>query len=130
LLFLFLPLLWPGYYQYQFNVWIVPLAFLGVGFILFKLDIMGAGDSKYLFSLFLLIPQNLHEELLIRLLFITVCVGGSLLGWKMLTRWQEFKHALITRGARMRTLIGGKFTYAPVILGAWVWFLLQIGIRH
>lgn len=128
LLFIALPFLWPNLYQFQLTVWVVPLAFLLVGFVLFKLDIMGAGDSKYLFSLFLLIPQSLHEELLIRLLFITVIVGSCLLSWKLLRRWGQFKHALFSREQSLRSFIGGKFTYAPVILAAWIWFVLQIGM--
>ncbi len=130
LLFILLPFLWPESYQHQLNVWFVPLAFLFVGFILFKMDIMGAGDSKYLFSLFLLIPQFLHEDLLTYLLIVTVSVGGTLLAWKMIRKWDEFKAALVLKEGRLRRLVGGKFTYAPVILAAWLWFLIETGIRQ
>ena len=128
-LFIVLPFLWPEAYRHHFEVWVVPLAFLAVGFVLFKLDVMGAGDSKYLFSLFLLVPQSLHEELLMKLLEITVVVGGSLLTWRLITRWEEFKILIMTRVGSLKKFLGGKFTYAPVIFVAWLWFLYQVGIR-
>lgn len=128
-LFSALPFLWPSVYRHHLDVWFVPLAFLAVGFVLFKLDIMGAGDSKYLFSLFLLVPQSLHEELLMRLLEITVIVGSVLLSWRLFTRWDELKLLIMTRVGSFKELLGGKFTYAPVIFIAWLWFLYQVGIK-
>lgn len=126
---LLLPWVMPEIYHYHFELWVVPLAFLVVGFVLFKLDIMGAGDSKYLFSLFLLIPQTLHENFLLKLLTITVFVGASLLAWKISTRWNEFKLMLMTRVGSLKNFLGGKFTYGPVMMVAWLWFYLEIKFK-
>lgn len=128
LFFIVLPFIWPSTYQHHLEVWFVPLAFLVVGFVLFKLDVMGAGDSKYLFSLFLLVPQPHHEELLMCLLMVTVIVGGTLLLWRVITRWQEFYRLIITRVGSLKDFLGGKFTYGPVIFAAWVWFLYEVGL--
>lgn len=123
---LLLPWVMPEIYHYHLELWVVPLAFLIVGFVLFKLDIMGAGDSKYLFSLFLLIPQSFHENFLLKLLSVTVFVGASLLVWRICTRWSEFKLIIITRIGSLKTFLGGKFTYGPVMMVAWLWFYVEI----
>lgn len=128
-LYFALPLIVPEQYSYRIETWFVPLAFVFVGFILFKLDIMGAGDSKYLFSLFLIIPQALHENLLIKLLSVTVVVGAILLTWRIISQWKKFKIIILTRVNTLKSFLGGKFTYAPVILAAWFWFVTEVGVQ-
>src|SRR5690606_33113567 len=123
LLALLLPFIIPEIYQHHWELWLVPLAFIGVGFILFRLNIMGAGDSKYLFALFLLLPQKLHENFLLKLLAVTVFVGAILLGFRIMTKWSEIKLWFYTRSGSLREIFGEKFTYGPVILVAWIWFI-------
>tara|TARA_R110000868_G_scaffold109461_1_gene297628 strand:+ start:2797 stop:3294 length:498 start_codon:yes stop_codon:yes gene_type:complete len=128
-LYLFLPLIFENLYAYEFKTWFVPIAILAVGFALFKLDIMGAGDSKYLFSLFLLIPEPLHELLLIKLCALTIIVGAALLSYRVVSQWERFKVVVFARAGSLKSFLGGKFTYAPVILAAWLWFLIEAGLR-
>ena len=128
-LYLFLPFIFENLYAYEFRTWFVPISILAVGFALFKLDIMGAGDSKYLFSLFLLVPEPLHELLLIKLCALTIMVGGILLSYRVVSQWERFKVVVFARVGSLKNFLGGKFTYAPVILAAWLWFLIEAGLR-
>jgi len=69
--------LFPKYYHFSISTLAWPLGFFLAGFILFILKIMGGGDSKYLASFYLLVPENLHEEAFMSLAIATLMVGGS-----------------------------------------------------
>lgn len=121
--FCVLSLIFPEIYQWSVHALLFPLAFLSVGFILFILNIMGGGDSKYLSSLYLLIPMGLQETALVYLLYTTVIVGSSLLLFSGLKNF-DYIVLLSKTGdiSGIKRIFGKKFTYAPVIFIAWMWF--------
>lgn len=121
--FLILTFVFPDTYKWTVQILIFPLAFLFVGFILFWMNIMGGGDSKYLSSLYLLIPVDFQEATLFYLLYATILVGSTLLLFNFLknldTIWLHLRMGDILG---IKKIFGHKFTYAPVIFIAWMWF--------
>lgn len=99
----------------------IPLGFIVIGFVLFLLNIMGAGDSKYLASLFLLTSQTQQFELLQTLLVVTMVMGGLLLLVKVLKHWKTLKAYFVSGFfSGMKAIIRSKFSYAPAICLAWI----------
>jgi prepilin peptidase CpaA len=118
-LYLFAPL----FYQWSWQVLILPISMLVGGFLLFLLNIMGAGDSKYLATLFLLIPQELHLAFLEKLAISTAGVALVLLAVKLVRRFSEIKAYLVSHHWEgLIKIIKSRFSYAPVMLLAWVIF--------
>lgn len=112
----------PELYQFKLETFAFSAAFLAVGFVLFLLKIMGGGDSKYLFSLFLLVPLNLHEKVFYYLLLSTVIIGGFLLIQNTLKNIKPLWEAILDGNTRrVKSFFGTKFSYAPVILVTWIW---------
>lgn len=128
-LYLLCPLILPELYSYQLSTWFIPVLFIIVGFVLFKLNIMGAGDSKYLFSLFLLIPPQHHDLMLLVLLQLTCGVGVIMLSWRIISKWEEFKLIFVSGVGSFKSIMGSRFTYAPVIMLSWFWFLYEVGVQ-
>jgi prepilin peptidase CpaA len=121
--FCLLTIVYPKLYVWSFSVMLFPVAFLLVGFTLFALNIMGGGDSKYLSSLYLLIPLEFQDIVFLYLLYTTVIVGSSLLLFNALKNFDKI--VLLVRIGDVkgiRKIFGKKFTYAPVIFIAWMWF--------
>lgn len=113
----FLYLLFPSTYQWDWMVLLFPLGFIFFGFILFLMGIMGAGDSKYLASLFLLVPHREHLPLAEMLLSVTLIVGSLLLLRTVLKKSTEVRAYLVSHHWRgLLSLIKSRFSYAPVIL--------------
>lgn len=121
--FLVLTWLFPDLYRWSLQLFVIPLAFLVVGFMLFLMNIMGGGDSKYLSALYLLIPLELQETTFIYLLYSTILVGSTLLLFNTLKNLDYiivlYKMRDITN---IKRIYGQRFTYAPVIFIAWMWF--------
>ena len=123
LFFCLLTFVFPGVYIWSIQVFIFPLAFLFVGFGLFMLHIMGGGDSKYLSSLYLLVPLQFQETTFVYLLYATILVGSTLLLFNILKNFDIIIIHLRMRDiAGIKKIFGKKFTYAPVIFIAWMWF--------
>ena len=128
-------LLFQDVYHISIQGLIYSISFLVVGFVLFLLRIMGAGDSKYLASLFLLIPRNLQYNFFEILLYTTFCVG---LGMIIVNSWmnrQQVMIALSTKNYSMlKSIYGTRFTYAPLILLSWIWMgwdvMMLVGPNH
>jgi prepilin peptidase CpaA len=123
-LILFLLLLWalPQHYPLQWRVGLYPGLLLGIGFVLYLLKIMGAGDVKYLFGFFLLIPISLQAPALERLAYSTILVGGFLLAFKIVPNIKIFYRALLTRQwLAIKELLRGKNVFAPIVLLSWFW---------
>ena len=121
--FCLLSYIFPDLYLWQPKMFIYPLAFLFVGFGLFILKIMGGGDSKYLSSLYLLVPINFHESVFIYLLYTTVIVGSSLLVFNLIKNFDRIVLMAKTHDVvGIKRIFGKKFTYAPVIFISWMWF--------
>ncbi len=122
-LFLYLVLLFffPTHYAFNLETFLFPIGIFGAGFLLFILKIMGGGDSKYLASLFLLIPVRFQEEAFISLSVVTVIVGLSVFITNILKNWdfivQAFKDGNVLQ---IKKIFGKKFAFAPVILISWI----------
>lgn len=124
-IFVFLSLMWifPQVYLFKWQILIFPIAFIFVGFILFLMKIMGGGDSKYLSSMFLLIPIEVQDTAFIYLLYTTVIVGSTLIIFNLLKNFDRICLMAKTYDINgIKKLFGKKFTYAPVIFIAWMWF--------
>jgi prepilin peptidase CpaA len=119
--------LFPEMYHLKFQVLLFPAGLILGGFFLFLLGIMGAGDSKYLASLFLIIPLEYHLPFFEMLVLGTLCVGGILLSWKVLRNGRLLRAYVWSRHWQaVQDLVKSHFSYAPVILLAWVF----IGLRE
>ena len=91
--------------------------------MLFVLNIMGGGDSKYLSSLYLLVPLDFQESTFHYLLYATILVGSTLLLFNLLKNFDIIVVYSRTKDiAGIKRIFGKKFTYAPVIFIAWMWF--------
>jgi len=103
------------------------IVFFVVGFVLFALRIMGGGDSKFLVSLFLIIPYSIQEKAFIHLLFSTMIIGSFLL-LVNLSKHVDVILDVFKNGnlRRLKMIFGSKFPFAPVILISWIWLGLQI----
>ena len=107
----------------EFFRFIYPLAFLGVGFLFFQLNIMGGGDSKFLATFFLLIPVSRHEQFFIILLYGIILFAGGLFSYHSMRNWRQLQIILFTKEWRqLRDIYGKKFPFAPIILFSWLIF--------
>ncbi|MEA9354614.1 prepilin peptidase [Bacteriovorax sp. PP10] len=123
LFFCLLTIVFPTVYIWSFEAFVFPLAFLLVGFALYMAHIMGGGDSKYLSSLYILVPLNMQETVFTYLLYATILVGSTLLLFNILKNLDIIIiHFKMRDIAGIKKIFGKKFTYAPVIFIAWMWF--------
>lgn len=121
--FCLLTIVIPDVYVWSFKAFLFPLVFILVGFVLFVMNIMGGGDSKYLSSMYLLVPMQFQEDAFTYLLYSTVVVGGSLLLYNLLKNLDIILvHFRMGDVRGIKRIFGKKFTYAPVIFIAWMWF--------
>ncbi len=119
--FVLLSLLVPSIYQWDWNHFIFPVGFIFFGFILFLLDIMGAGDSKYLASLFLIVPLEYHYVYFEKLVQATLIVGALLLTKTLIVHRQKLKAYFYSRYWKgVRDTIRSRFSYGPVMLLGWL----------
>lgn len=119
--------LMPERYHFSFQTFSIPFIFFVVGYIGFLLKLIGAGDTKYLFALFLLVPVPLHEALLVCLAWTTIMVGFSFFLVNTIKNFDKIILAWhIKDVAIIRGVYGKKFSFAPVIFLSWIWFGWQI----
>ncbi len=122
IIFLILIYVSPTYYFFKLDTFIYSGVFLLVGFVLFLLRIMGGGDSKFLFTFFLIVPLYIQEQTFEYLLISTVLVGLFTLMTNVVKNFDKLKLSLKTGDANgVRSCFGSKFAFAPVILLAWIW---------
>ena len=121
--FFVLFILFPGLYELSPRTLFYPVVFFFVGLFFFSIKIVGAGDSKYLVTLFLLVPLSFQEVALASLVEITFITGvvsfsiNTIKNIKVIIRaFRERKINLI------KQCYGKKFPFAPVILGSWIIF--------
>ncbi len=120
-LFLFLLIVYPEYYKASWIFALYVFGVLAVSFILFLFKIMGAGDGKYLFSIFLLIPSILHRLFLEYLLVSTIIIALGLFLYNVLSNSKTIYNCFkIMDFSGMSPVFGKKFPYAPVILVSWI----------
>lgn len=111
----------PQNHPFSWELFFFPVGFVLVGFCLFLAGIMGAGDSKFLSTFFLMIPVGFHFPFFENLLISTILVGAILLASRVLKDFPKFRAYLISRHFRgIRELVRSRFSYAPVILLAWI----------
>jgi prepilin peptidase CpaA len=114
-------------YPLNWTILIFPISIIVIGFLLFLVDIMGAGDSKYLATLFLLTPPSLQMLLMEKLVYSTAMVGIVLLALKFIKDFQKIKaYAFNTYWKGLKETIRSRFSYAPVILLAWILLGMQL----
>lgn len=113
--------LFPEIYPVSWEVLIFPVGFVVIGFFFFLLGIMGAGDSKFIASLFLLIPLEYHMLFFGKLIFSTMLTGAILLLWKVAKNRVVLKSYFVSHyWIGIRETIKSKFSYAPVLVAAWI----------
>lgn len=100
-----------------------PTIFFIVGFAFYTLRIMGGGDSKFLVSIYIILPVFFHESFLISLLYVTTFVGlvqfiiNSISGRDLIYKFLKYKNPKY-----LRLCYGKKFPFAPIILLSWIIF--------
>jgi len=115
--------LYPSLFSFSFQTFFYPLVFLGVGFILFALKIMGGGDSKFLFTFFLLVPEPYHEQFFLKLIYSTIAIGLYLLIYNTSKNFDKLKSATLRMDFNsFKSVYGTKFAYAPIIAISWIVF--------
>lgn len=108
-------------YPFSWEILIIPAAFIFIGFFLYLINVMGAGDSKFLASLFLVIPPEFHLMFFEKLVLSTVITGATLLMLQILRNGSTLKAYFISRyWAGIKDAIRSRFSYAPVIVVAWI----------
>jgi prepilin peptidase CpaA len=115
------------HYTWSWPVLIYPIAWLILGFTLFLLGIMGAGDSKLLGSLYLIIPIGFHHLMLEKLIISTLVVGFMNLTLKIAKDFRTIKaYALSGHWPGLWEKMKSRFSYAPVVLMAWILMGVQL----
>ena len=103
-----------------------PAIFFIVGFAFYTLRIMGGGDSKYLVSIYLLIPKIYHEGFLLSLLYVVVFIGitqflyNSYVGRHLIFDFWKYRDTTY-----LKKCYGKKFPFAPLILLSWIIFFMN-----
>ena len=113
--------LYPELYVWEWATLLFPMGFIIGGFVLFILGIMGAGDSKFLASIFLVIPLEQHALMFEKLIYTTVFVGCIMLTIKITRDFKIIKaYALSAYWNGIKTSIKSSFSFAPVVFIAWI----------
>ncbi len=82
---------------------------------------MGAGDSKYLASLFFVTPFDYQFIFFEKIIISTVVIGTILLLMRFFRHRRELIAFSVNRHWKgIRDLIKSRFSYAPVISFAWI----------
>lgn len=94
-----------------------PMITLVFCFILFSMDIMGAGDAKYLSTFLLVIPRSFQERFLENLMY-SICLGVGCY-WLITVLMYYLR---ITKDERkpIKQLLFGKIPFAPFILTSFI----------
>jgi prepilin peptidase CpaA len=108
-------------YPFEAEIFLFPILTVFIGFFLYLANIMGAGDSKYLASLFFLMPPENHLIFFEKLVGATLVVGAILICWKVIKSFTEMKGHFYAKNYKyLIQMIRSSFSYAPVILLAWI----------
>jgi len=119
----------PDIYVFDLNTFLVPIIILASGFLFFLLKVMGGGDSKFMFSFFLTVPQGYHEGFFWFLLYSTTIIGLFMFFTNTAAHFKSIINCIkLKQYKEMRKFFGSKFAFAPVILIAWLWLGLAKGM--
>ncbi len=111
------------------HTFIYPVLILLTGFVLFTLNVMGGGDAKYISTLFLLIPQQWHAAFLERLVISTCLIACMLIIVNISRNYSKVIKEVQLRNLKgLSSCFGTRFSYAPVVLFAWLWFAAEINL--
>ncbi|TDJ05742.1 MAG: hypothetical protein E2O68_06070 [Deltaproteobacteria bacterium] len=128
-IFLVIIIFYQDFYLISWQHFYFPLGILLGGFFLFLVKVMGPGDTKYLFSLFLLLPFQDQKILFLCLIYVTILVGSILLLLHIIQNFGKIKMAFkLASWAPLKGVFGTRFTFAPLILLAWIWYGWEISI--
>ncbi len=130
LLFLFVFFIQKENYPNLGEHFFFPVVFFIIGFMLYFLKIMGAGDVKIIFTILFLIPTVGHQSFLELLSIVTITMGLILILIVIFKNLKYIVHSIHQKDFKsIMILFGNKFSYAPVIFLSWIWFLWKmIGI--
>ncbi len=121
-LFVVFLIFYSDYYPFTLKTFSYSFVFLAVGFLLFLIKIMGPGDTKFLFSFFLITPERIHFDVFQKLLVFTGICAFIFLIFNILKNLKKIYHSLLTKDyVTLKQCFGSKFAFAPVILIAWIW---------
>jgi prepilin peptidase CpaA len=82
---------------------------------------MGAGDSKYLFSLFLIIPSSWHMMAMYSLTICTLSIGVFSLLTTLAKNYEKiYYHLSVSEVKSAMSCFDRKFPFAPVIFISWL----------
>ncbi|MBF0208508.1 MAG: prepilin peptidase [Oligoflexia bacterium] len=110
----------PHFYPLQSSIIVYPLAILFVGFVLFCVRVVGAGDVKLLATLFLLVPPYLHQDMFLQLTYLTILVGLSLLILNTIKNHRTLSKIFMDKNFYLlKNIYGTRFSFSPVILLSW-----------
>lgn len=119
--------IYPLDYPWEWATLIFPIGWIVVGFLLFLVGIMGAGDSKFLASLFVIIPLEHQSIMFEKIIYSTLAVGVVLLAIKIIKDFQKIKaYAFTAYWAGLKESIRSRFSYAPVVFLAWILVGVQL----
>lgn len=124
---LFIPLyfIFRNYYIFSIEAFILPLGFMVIGFLFFLINIMGGGDSKYLSSLYLLVPEGIQLEVFNALIWSTIVIAGGMFLRNIVLNYKKIYMALIMKEvSSLKGIFGKKFAFAPVVLVSWILFAI------
>jgi prepilin peptidase CpaA len=108
-------------YPLHWETLLFPVGFVLIGFLLFLVNVMGAGDSKFLASLFLIIPLEFHQLFFSKLILSTIVTGGLLLIYRIIKNGPDLRAYLASgHWEGIKLTIRSRFSYAPVIFLAWI----------
>lgn len=108
-------------YPLSWEVLLFPVGFIVIGFLLYLVNVMGAGDSKFLASLFLVIPLEFHLLFFSKLVISTIVVGACLLIIRIIKNGGTLKAYFVSHYWQgIKQTLKSRFSYAPVIFLAWI----------
>jgi prepilin peptidase CpaA len=114
------------YLNWPMTLW-YPFVVLIGGFVLFLFKIMGAGDAKLLFLLFLCIPNQEKNNFLKILIITTIMISILRISLQIIRKREQFWIDLITFNVKgLFNLVSERYSYAPVIFLSWVGYFINL----
>ncbi len=108
-------------YKLSLQVFIYPILILILGFILFALKIAGAGDSKFLSTFFLLIPENYHLDLICSIAIAIITIGSVLFIHTIIKNFNKLVIAIkLLEFKEIKNLFNNKTPFLPIIFMSWI----------
>lgn len=110
-------------FVFNWEILILPLTLVLSGFFLFHWGVMGAGDSKLVASLLLILPQSLQIIFFEKLIYLTILTAAVMILMKVLRLKKNVNTSVNVIGHKR---VKSKFSYAPVVALAWIFLGFSI----